>query len=53
MFRMHPMHILLYKLRIVTIIFHPQLTIQEKSVIMKKKAYFYLLRPDLHTVLIF
>ena len=37
---MHPMHILLYKLRIVTIIFHPQLTIQEKSVIMKKKNVF-------------
>ena len=36
------MHILLYKLRIVTIIFHPQLTIQEKSVIMKKKKSVFL-----------
>lgn len=40
MFRMHPMPILLYKLRIVTIIFEPQITIQEKSGIMKKKSVF-------------
>lgn len=37
---MHPMHILLYKLRIVTIIFQPQITIQGKSGIMKKRSVF-------------
>ena len=40
MFRMHSMHILLYKVRIVTIIFQPQRTIKEKSGIMKKKSVF-------------
>ena len=37
---MHRMHILLCKLRIFVVIFQPQITILEKSVITKKKIVF-------------